>query len=71
MRDFLRGTIGVLLQIVLLLLSFFLIFGGFFSCVAGTKGGTQVGWVMFILGIVCLAGTAGIRYWLGHIVRIR
>ena len=65
MKDFLRGTLGVLAQIVLLMLGIVLLIGG---CVAGSGAGSIA---MIILGILCLCAVAGIRYWLGHIVRMR
>ena len=65
MKDFLRGTLGVLAQVVLLMLGIVLLIGG---CVAGS-GAASI--AMLILGILCLCAVAGIRYWLGHIVRMR
>lgn len=65
MKDFLRGTLGVFAQIVLLMLGIVLLIGG---CVASSGAGSIA---MLILGILCLCAVAGIRYWLGHIVRMR
>ena len=65
MRDFLRGTFGVFLRIVLLVLG--LVFLGL-SC--GTDSG--VGSVLLIvLGVLCFCAMAGISYWLGTIHRHR
>jgi hypothetical protein len=71
MRDFLRGTLGRLLQIVLSILSLGLMFSGIMSCSLGGTGQTVGGWILFVLGVVCGCAVFGIRYWLGHIVRIR
>jgi hypothetical protein len=64
MKDFLRGTFGVFAQIVLIILGIVLIG---VSCVAGSG----VGILLLVLGILCFCAVAGIRYWLGHIVRMR
>ena len=65
MRDFLRGTLGTLLQVVLTIMGIVLLG---FSCATGS----QSGFIVFIvLGIVCLSAAAGIRYWLGTIHRHR
>ena len=65
MKDFLRGTFGVFAQIVLVVLGMVLIGA---SCVAGLGPGNIV---LLVLGILCFCASAGIRYWLGHIVRMR
>lgn len=61
MGDFLRGTIGRLLQIVFVLLGLVLVFGGLF-------GGSGLA---VVFGVVCWCAAFGIRYWLGHIIRQR
>ena len=71
MRDFLRGTFGKLLQIVFAFLSIILIFTGIMSCAVGSTGSTIGGWIMFILGILLGCASFGVRYWLGHIARVR
>ncbi len=72
MNDFLRGTLGRLLQIVFSILSVILMFSGLMSCGAGdSTGDTVLGWVLFILGVILGCAVFGIRYWLGHIGRIR
>jgi hypothetical protein len=72
MRDFLRGTFGKLLQILLLIIgSIFMLFG-FTSCVFSGGGGKGVAVVVFyILGILCYCASYGIKYWLGTIYRHR
>jgi len=65
MRDFLRGTLGILLQVVLTILGIGLLG---LSCLGGSSGG---GIILIILGILCFCAVGGIRYWLGHIARIR
>ena len=67
MQDFLRGTFGALLHIVLTILGVF-----FFavSCV-GVFSSPGFGVVGVILGILCLCAAFGIRYWLGTIHRHR
>jgi len=72
MNDFLRGTFGRLLQIVFSLLSLILIFSGIMSCGVGVRSGdTVLGWILFVLGVVSGCAAFGVRYWLGHIGRIR
>jgi protein-S-isoprenylcysteine O-methyltransferase Ste14 len=71
MGDFLRGTLGLFLQIILSIISIILIFVGFFSCAIGHGGQTVIGWILFILGVLCGCAVFGIRYWLGHVVRMR
>lgn len=67
MRDFLKGTLGVFLQIILVILGIGLLATGLMSC-----GNLMVaGGLLLVLGILCFCAVAGIRYWLGHIVRIR
>ncbi len=68
MKDFLRGTIGKLLQIFLNIIGLVFIAGSFFSC---ALDGVGQGSILTIVGILCLAASFGIRYWLGHIVRIK
>jgi len=68
MKDFLRGTLGTLLQIVLGLLGGGLVLFGGLSCVVGSKAG---GSLLVILGILCFCAVVGIRYWLGSIIRPR
>jgi len=46
-----------------------MLFAGAMSC--ATAGNNAAGGLLVILGIICLAATAGIRYWLGHIIRMR
>ena len=61
MRDFLRGTIGKLLQVVLTILGFVFLFVGIFS---GSI-------ITVVVGILCWCIAFGIRYWLGQIFRHR
>jgi hypothetical protein len=65
MRDFLRGTMGCALQIVLFVAGFSLIGVG-----AG-RGFDAFGKLLLVLGILCLCAVFGIRYALGSIFRIR
>jgi len=72
MRDFLIGTLGKFLQIILGLASIGFIFAGLLSCGAAvTTGDKVIMGVLLLVGILCGCGVFGIRYWLGHIVRIR
>lgn len=72
MKDFLRGALGTLLQWVLAFLSAMFFMGGLVSCMcASLNNTTSVGGVFIFLGVLCLCAIAGIRYWLGHIVRMR
>ncbi len=68
MKDFLRGMIGRLLQIVLGLASFICFIAGFVSC-----GNQHVGTgsVLIVVAILCLSAIFRIRYWLGHVVRMK
>ncbi len=61
MKDFLRGTIGTLLQFGLAILGLLLLVVAIFL---GS-------WVCLLLAILCFSAVAGIRYWLGSIVRLR
>ena len=65
MKDFLRGTMGCFLQVVLFVLGIVLIGA---SCVAGLGAGNIL---FLVLGILCFCAVAGIRYSLGNIFRIR
>ena len=67
MRDFLKGTLGTVLQVVLVFLGVVLLGA---SCVAGVYS-SAMGIVCLVLSILCFCTVAGIRYWLGHIVRMR
>jgi len=68
MRDFLRGTIGMFLQIILGIAGLVLIISSFVSC-ANEHTGT--GTLYLILAILCWSAAFGIRYWLGHVSRQR
>ena len=61
MRDFLRGTIGKVLQVILVVLGIMFVVGGIF---AGSI-------VTVVIGILCWCIAFGIRYWLGHIIRYK
>lgn len=61
MRDFLRGFIGNLLSWGLGLFGIVILLNGFLNSNS----------LLIICGIVSLAIVAGIRYYLGHIARIR
>jgi hypothetical protein len=63
MRDFLKGTLGVFLQIILVILGIGLLVTGLLSCGSSMIGGG----LLLVLGILCLCAVGGIRYWLGHI----
>jgi amino acid transporter len=65
MKDFLRGTAGCVIQVVLFVLGLAFLAG---SCVATSETGTVLS---IVLGILCFCAVGGIRYWLGNIFRIR
>jgi len=65
MKDFLRGTMGCFLQIVLFVAAISLI------ALAAEHGFDAVGNLFLVLGILCFCAVAGIRYALGNIFRIR
>ena len=65
MKDFLRGTMGCALQIVLLVAGCLLI------AYSGDGGSAVSRNLMLVLGILCFCAVFGIRYWLGNIFRIR
>jgi hypothetical protein len=60
MKDFLKGTFGVYLQTMLIILGVLSIGA---SCVAGKRVGNIV---LLVLGILCFCAVAGIRHWLGQ-----
>jgi len=68
MRDFLRGTLGRLAMVALAIIGFIFMIISLVSC--GSSHMVE-GWLFFILGIVCWCAVGGVRYWLGHIVRMR
>ncbi len=65
MKDFLRGTAGCALQIVLFVAGVSLI------GLAADHDFDAVGKLFLVLGILCFCAMAGIRYSLGNIFRIR
>lgn len=65
MRDFLRGTMGCALQVVLFVAAVSLI------GLAADHNFDAVGKLFPVLGILCFCAIAGIRYALGNIFRIR
>ena len=65
MKDFLRGTMGCALQIVLFVVGCFLIA---YSVDTGSDVSQNL---LIVLGILCFCAVTGIRYWLGNIFRIR
>jgi Kef-type K+ transport system membrane component KefB len=70
MNDFLRGTLGRLVQIVLAIIGILFLFISVMSCSFSSQHGSIVmGWIFFILGILCFCAIYGIRYWLGTIIR--
>jgi uncharacterized membrane protein len=64
-KDFLRGTMGCALQIVLVVAAVSLI------GLAADHNFDAVGKFFLVLGILCSCAVAGIRYSLGNIFRIR
>jgi len=68
MKDFLKGTLGTLLQVVFLIAGFGFMAASFGSC---TEGHTGWGAFYLFVGIILWCGIAGIRYALGHIFRLR
>lgn len=75
MRDFLRGTLGTLLQILLGILGAILFVWGGMSCMFGSvsesRGLVGGGSFLVFLGVLCFCSIVGIRYWLGSIHRLR
>jgi len=65
MKDFLRGTMGCALQIVLVVAGISLI------GLAADHDFDAVGKLFMVLGILCFCTVVGIRYSLGSIFRIR
>lgn len=65
-KDFLVGTFGKILQVVLIGAGIFLVISGLID---DPQGRLLVGRI--IGGILCLCASFGIRYALGHIVRFR
>jgi len=65
-KDFLVGTCGKVLQVVLVGVGIFLLISGLID---DPQGRLLVGRI--IGGILCLCASFGVRYALGHIVRFR
>jgi uncharacterized membrane protein len=65
MRDFLKGTMGCALQVVLFVAAVSLI------GLAANHNFDAIGKLFLVLGILCFCAIAGIRYALGNILRIR
>ena len=65
-RDFLVGTFGKVLQVVLVGAGLFLVISGLID---DPMGGLLIGRI--IGGVLCLCASFGIRYALGQIVRFR
>lgn len=68
MKDFLKGEIGRFAQLVLAIIGLILLIMGLASC---GNSNTTTGTFLVILGVLCWCTVAGIRYWLGIIVRSR
>lgn len=68
MNDILKGTIGVLIQILLAIVGLLFMFGGMIACIASRNA---FGFFFVLLGLICWAAIGGIKYWLGKVVRIR
>jgi len=68
MKDFLAGTFGKFLQLVLSVLGLVFLIVGFVSCASEN---VTIGAILFLLGILCFCAVFGVRYWLGHIMRLR
>jgi hypothetical protein len=65
MKDLLRGTVGIYLQTMLIIL-------GILSLGASFMAGSRVGTILLlVLGILCFCAVVGIHYWLGHISRTK
>ncbi len=72
MKDFLAGTFGKFLQLVFSVVGFGLLIAGLVSCgTTGGVGGFAVGSLLILLGVLCFCAVFGVRYWLGHVMRIR
>lgn len=65
-KDFLVGTFGKVLQVVLVGVGIFLLISGLID---DPQGRLLVGRI--VGGILCLCASFGVRYALGHIVRFR
>ena len=65
-KDFLVGTFGKVLQVVLVGAGLFLLISGLID---DPQGKLLVGRI--IGGILCLCASFGVRYALGHVVRFR
>jgi len=63
-RDFLVGTFGKLLQVVLFVLGLVLVLAGLFF---GHGGGV----LYIVLGVISFCAAGGVRYAMGHIIRHR
>ncbi len=72
MKDFLRGTFGRFLQIIFGLSGIICLIIGLTSC-SGIGGNSRpvIGGLLIVLAIILWCMAFGVRYWLGHNVRIR
>lgn len=68
MQDFLKGMFGKLLQVILALLGIGLFIAGLISCASSHSVASGI---CLFLSLLCWCAIFGIRYWLGHIVRMR
>lgn len=68
MKDFIKGTLGKFLQVILAIVGaiFFVV-----SLVACGSGEIVGGGIFMALSILSFCAIFGIRYWLGHIIRTR
>lgn len=68
MRDFLAGTFGRFLQLVFSVAGLVLFVVGLVSC--GSERAV-LGGVLLLLSVLSWCAVFGVRYWLGHIMRVR
>jgi len=68
MKDFLKGTIGKMLQILLGIIGLSCFVFSFGSCIQDNMG---QGYLLIFIGFLCFATSFGIRYWLGYIIKTR
>jgi len=67
-RDFLAGTFGRFLQLVFSVVGLVLFIVGLVSC---SDEQVALGGAFLLLSMLCFCAVFGVRYWLGHIMRIR
>lgn len=68
MKDFLRGTLATFLRLLFIVVSLVFLIGGMANL---ADSNTVLGAVLIVVGILFGCMASGIKYWIGHIFKIR